>query len=59
MKYTKWNNYVGFANWVAECIFDEELELDFDAFAELACRKLEKLGIVSRDEEDWILKKEN
>ena len=35
-----------FANWVADEIFDDMWEYNKDAFAEIACRKLAKLGIV-------------
>ena len=42
-----------FANWVAEEIFDENWEYNKDAFAELACRKLTKLGIVRANGDEW------
>jgi len=35
-----------FAKWVATEIFDDMWEYNKDAFAEIACRKLSKLGIV-------------
>ena len=43
-----------FARWVAE----EVLKDDFadGTFAELACRKLAKLGIVGYDDDVWYLK---
>lgn len=44
-----------FANWVAEEIFDENWEYNKDAFAELACRKLAKLGIVRTKGDEWEL----
>lgn len=47
--------YEQFAEWVAKEIFDENLEMSFDAFAELACRKLEKLGIVKANGNMWEL----
>ena len=44
-----------FAKWVASEIFDENWEYNKDAFAELACRKLEKLGIVRAKGDEWEL----
>ena len=48
-------NAVKFAEWVAEEIFDDNWEYNKDAFAELACRKLEKLGIVRAKGDEWEL----
>lgn len=44
-----------FAEWVATEIFDENWEYNKDAFAELACRKLTKLGIVRTNGDEWEL----
>jgi len=44
-----------FAEWVATYIFDDTLEYNQDAFVELACRKLAKLGIVIRMGDEWEL----
>ena len=44
-----------FAKWVAEEIFDDYWEWNEDAFAELACRKLAKLGIVRAKGDEWEL----
>jgi hypothetical protein len=45
-----------FAKWVAREIFDENWEYNKDAnFAEIACRKLEKLGIVRAKGDEWEL----
>lgn len=45
-----------FAKWVAEEVIDEELwELNYGAFGEIACRKLEKLGIVRAKGDEWVL----
>ena len=45
-----------FAKWVADEIFDEEnWEYNKDAFAEIACRKLAKLGIVRAKGDEWEL----
>lgn len=44
-----------FAEWVAEEIFAPKWEYNKDAFAELACRKLARLGIVKRDGDKWVL----
>ena len=42
-----------FANWVADEIFDEEWENNKDSFAEIACRKLEKFGLVKLNGNEW------
>ena len=44
-----------FAKWVATEIFDENWEYNKEVFAELACRKLAKLGIVIRMGDEWEL----
>ena len=44
-----------FAKWVASEIFDEYWEYNKDAFAEIACRKLAKLGIVRENGNKWEL----
>ena len=44
-----------FAEWVATEIFDDMWEYNKEAFAELACRKLEKLGIVIGMGDEWEL----
>ena len=44
-----------FAEWVAREIFDDMWEYNKDAFAELACRKLAKLGIVKESGDVWEL----
>ena len=44
-----------FAKWVASEIFDDMWEYNKDAFAELACRKLSKLGIVRAKGDEWEL----
>lgn len=44
-----------FAEWVASEIFNDNWEYNKDAFAELACRKLEKLGIVRAKGDEWEL----
>ena len=44
-----------FAKWVASEIFDEMWEYNKDAFAEIACRKLAKLGIVRAKGDEWEL----
>ena len=43
-----------FAKWVASEIFDD-WEYNKDAFDELACRKLAKLGIVRAKGDEWEL----
>lgn len=44
-----------FAEWVAREIFDDMWEYNKDAFAEIACRKLAKLGIVREKGNEWEL----
>ena len=44
-----------FAKWVAAEIFDDDWEYNKETFAELACRKLAKLGIVTRMGDEWEL----
>ena len=44
-----------FAKWVASEIFYDDWEYNKDAFDELACRKLAKLGIVRAKGDEWEL----
>lgn len=44
-----------FAKWVASEIFSEAWEDNKDAFAEIACRKLAKMGIVRTSGDYWEL----
>ena len=44
-----------FAKWVATEIFDDMWEYNKDAFAEIACRKLAKIGIVRANGDEWEL----
>ena len=44
-----------FAKWVAAEIFDDTWEYNKDSFAEIACRKLAKLGIVRAKGDEWEL----
>ena len=53
---SKVDHWKDFALWVATEIFDEMWEYNADAFAEIACRKLEKLGIVQKNGNEWELK---
>ena len=48
------SNYTTFAEWVAEQIFFKEVEDDL--FVELACRKLEKLGLVEKTDSEWKMR---
>ena len=50
----KTGHWKDFALWVAKEIFDE-WEYNKDAFAEIACRKLNKLGIVKANGDKWEL----
>ena len=51
----KTEHWKDFAVWVAKEIFDDEWEYNKDAFAEIACRKLNKLGIVKAKGDEWEL----
>lgn len=44
-----------FAKWVATEIFGDMWEYNKDAFTEIACRKLAKLGIVRANGDEWEL----
>ena len=44
-----------FAKWVATEIFDDMWEYNKDSFAEIACRKLAKLGVVRVKGDEWEL----
>ena len=44
-----------FAKWVATEIFDDMWKYNKDSFAEIACRKLAKLGIVRAKGDEWEL----
>ena len=44
-----------FVKWVATEIFDDMWEYNKDSFAEIACRKLAKLGIVRAKGDKWEL----
>lgn len=46
---------IDFAEWVAEEIFSDDWEYNKDSFEELACRKLEKIGIVKLIDGHWVL----
>lgn len=47
-----------FAKWVASEIFDDDWdEYNKDAFEEIACRKLAKLGLVRANNDYWELVK--
>jgi hypothetical protein len=50
----KTEHWKDFALWVASEIFDD-WEYNKDAFAEIACRKLAKLGIVRAKGDEWEL----
>lgn len=54
-KELKSEKYEQFAEWVAKEIFDDMWKYNKDAFAEIACRKLEKLGIVKANGNMWEL----
>ena len=43
-----------FAEFVAKMVAQPDFEEYADAFAEIACRKLCDIGIVKKDEENWM-----
>ena len=45
---------IDFANWVAKEIMSENFEEDVGVFIEVACRKLYKLGIVKKEDNQWV-----
>lgn len=45
-----------FCLWIAEIVTDEEAWKDSEAIAEIACRKLHKLGIVDKQGDSWVYK---
>lgn len=49
------SNMEQFARWVATELFDDNWEYNKDSFAEIACRKLAKLGIVRKNGDTWEL----
>lgn len=49
--------FVEFAEFVAEEIFSEEWEFNKDSFSEIACRKLYKLGVIDKNDDEWVYKK--
>jgi hypothetical protein len=49
------SNMEQFVEWVATEIFDEDWKYNKHVFAEIACRKLAKLGIVRKNGGTWEL----
>lgn len=47
---------VRFAEWVADWILRSDFEESAGGFAELACRRLEDLGIMRKDGNVWVRK---
>ena len=45
-----------FCLWIAEIVTDEEAWKDSEAIAEIACRKLHKLGIIDKQGDSWVYK---
>ena len=50
----KAEKYKEFAEWVAEEIFSDDWEFNKHAFFQIACRKLEKFGIVKLIDGQWV-----
>ena len=49
------NKYKEFCEWVAHEVLSDDFELNAGSFAELACRKLNKLEIVSELDNEWVI----
>jgi hypothetical protein len=50
---------MAFCIWVArEVINEESWEVNSESFAEIACRKLNKLGIIDKQGDCWVFKEE-
>lgn len=47
------DEFVSFARFVATAVVDEDFEDNAGAFAELFCRRLRSLGIVTDDDKNW------
>lgn len=50
--------YQNFCEFIAECIMQDDFEEEAGFYAEIICRKLYKLGIVDKDDENWVLRRE-
>lgn len=46
--------FKGFAEWVADWVLCNDFEESAGGFAELACRRLEDLGIMRKDGNVWV-----
>lgn len=59
---TNWFQHINelgeFAEFVARWIFNPNFEEETGAFAELACRRLHKLGYVSKKGGEWIFEED-
>ena len=47
--------YKEFCEWVAHEVLSDDFELNAGSFAEIACRKLNKLEIVSEVDNEWVI----
>ena len=53
----KYDEVINFCEWVASEVTNEESwEVNSDSFAEIACRKLHKLGIIDKQGDSWVYK---
>ena len=43
-----------FAHFVAKQVCRDDFEDESGAFAEIACRKLNKLGIIKKENDNWV-----
>ena len=57
LKAEKTEPYIEFCEWVADTVLYEDFEdkWTLGAFAEVACRKLHKIGLVRKDGEYWTM----
>ena len=46
--------FKGFAEWVADWVLRSDFEENAGGFAELACRRLEALGIMRKEGHYWV-----
>ena len=54
LKESSGESFKDFAEFVAEEIFSEEWEFNKDSFSEIACRKLYKLGVIDKTNDEWV-----
>lgn len=55
----EYKQLLDFAKWVTTEILDDNWEDNIGAFAEIACRKLNKFGLVKADGNMWVKTERN